>query len=72
MPTGKVAPGAKLEVPVMGVLLQPAVAVGGVHVAVWLQVVRPAPVFTVMLDGQPDTVGAPLLLLTVTVKEQVL
>jgi hypothetical protein len=38
--------------------VQLSVAVGGIHVAVWLQVILPGPVSTAMLPGQPEMTGA--------------
>jgi hypothetical protein len=67
VPTGKVAPGIWLELDVTGPQL--SVAVGGVQVAVWSQVVRPGPVNMVWLPGQPLTTGA-VLSTTVIVNEQ--
>lgn len=69
VPTGNVAPGAKLLV-IVGVPPQLSIAVGGVQVAVCEHAVFPAPVVTVWLLGQLLNTGA-VLSTTVMVNVQV-
>src|SRR5690606_559083 len=63
-------PGVWLEL-TLTVPLQLSVAVGGIQLTSWSQVVRPGPVATVISVGQPAMEGA-VLSFTVTVKVQTL
>jgi hypothetical protein len=59
VPTGKLFPGEWDELQARAAdWVQLSVAVGGIHVAVWLQVIFPGPVSTVMLPGHPEMTGA--------------
>jgi hypothetical protein len=61
VPTGKLLPGEWDEVHASAAdWVQLSVAVGGIHVAVWLQLILPGPVSTLMLPGHPEITGASL------------
>jgi hypothetical protein len=70
-PTGKLEPGACVEVTVTGVLPQLLYPNGAAQVTVALQVVLVGPVLAVLFGGQPEMTGFTELL-TVTLKLQVL